>query len=109
MSDESTILYSPEASTDLQDIYSYIACDLLSPDIAERQISRIVNTIKSLDILPSRYPIVDYEPWKSMKMHKVPIDNFIIFYTVSETNQSVTMIRILYGGRNVESILSTSK
>lgn len=56
--------------------------------------------------MPSRNPIVNWEPWKSMGMHKVPVDNFIVFYTVTDDTQTVTIIRIVYGGRDVEGIAS---
>ena len=56
--------------------------------------------------MPSRNPIVNWEPWKSMGMHKVPVDNFIVFYTVTDDTQTVTIIRIVYGGRDIEGIAS---
>ena len=41
-----------------------------------------------------------------MGMHKVPVDNFIVFYTVTDDTQTVTIIRIVYGGRDIEGIAS---
>ena len=38
----------------------------------------------SPDFMPSRYSLVDWEPWKSMGMHKVPVDNFVVYYTVND-------------------------
>lgn len=52
--------------------------------------------------MPLRYPIVDWEPWKSIEMHKLPIDNFIVFYIVSNEKHLVTIVRILYGGRDIK-------
>lgn len=66
--------YSPQALEDLRDIYSYIAFELLVPDTAKNQVNRIRKEIRSLDFMPSRFSIVDWEPWKSMEMHKLPID-----------------------------------
>ena len=51
-----------------------------------------------------RYAIVDWEPWKSMKMHKIPVDNFIVFYIVDMNSMTVTVIRIVYGGRDIQGI-----
>lgn len=39
-----------------------------------------------------------------MGMHKVPVDNFVVFYTVDSDSMTVTVIRIVYGGRDIESI-----
>ena len=37
-----------------------------------------------------------------MEMHKVPVDNYIIFYTVATSTMTVTIIRIVYGGQDIE-------
>ena len=104
MSDSYSAVYSPEALNDLKDIYAYIAQELLAPDTALNQVNRIRKEIRSLDFMPSRYALVDWEPWKSMGMRKVPVDNFVVFYTVDSDSMTVAIIRIVYGGRNIESI-----
>ena len=104
MSDSYNVIYSPQALNDLKDIYAYIAQELLVPDTARNQVNRIRKEIRSLDFMPSRYASVDWEPWKSMGMHKVPVDNFVVFYTVDSDSMTVTVIRIVYGGRDTESI-----
>lgn len=104
MSDPYNVVYSPEALSDLKDIYAYIAQELMIPDTALNQVNRIRKEIRSLDFMPSRYALVDWEPWKSMGMHKVPVDNFVVFYTVDSDSMTVAIIRIVYGGRDIESI-----
>lgn len=104
-----SVIYSPKATEDLKEIYSYIAFTLLAPDTAKSQVDRIRKKIRSLDFIPSRNPLVDWEPWKSMGMHKVPIDNFVIFYTVDESPPAVTVIRIVYGRRDIENIATDSE
>lgn len=104
MSDPYNVVYSPEALSDLKDIYAYIAQELMVPDTALNQVNRIRKEIRSLDFMPSRYALVDWEPWKSMGMHKVPVDNFVVFYTVDSDSMTVVIIRIVYGGRDIESI-----
>ena len=42
-----------------------------------------------------------------MGMHKLPVDNFVVFYTVDGDSMTVTVIRIVYGGRDIESIAAT--
>ena len=109
MSDSYSVVYSPEALNDLKDIYAYIAQELLVPDTALNQVNRIRKEIRSLDFMPSRYALVDWEPWKSMGMHKVPVDNFAVFYTVDSNSMTVVIIRIVYGGRNIESIAAKNQ
>ena len=102
MSDTYSVIYSIEAQNDIKDIYSYIAFELLVSGTAVSQVNRIRKAIRSLDFMPSRNPIVDWEPWKSMGMHKVAVDNFVVFYTVDSTALTVTIIRIVYSGRDIQ-------
>ena len=102
MSDAYRVVYSPEARDDLKEIYTYIAVELQAPETAEGQVNRIRKEIRSLDFMPSRYAIVDWEPWRSMGMHRVPVDNFVVYYAVNDGSRTVTVIRIFYGGRDVE-------
>lgn len=104
MSGSYSVVYSPKAKDDLKKIYSYIAFTLLVPETATGQVDRIRKTVRSLDFMPLRNPIVDWEPWKSMEMHKVPVDNFVVFYTVDKSAMTVTIIRIVYGGRDIASL-----
>ncbi len=106
MNDSYSVVYSPKAKDDLKEIYSYIAFTLLVPDTAKGQVGRIRKEIRSLSFMPLRNPVVDWEPWKSMEMHKLPVDNFVIFYTVDESTLTVTIIRIVYGGRDIAGLVN---
>lgn len=99
------VFYSPAALDDLQAIYSYIAYDLCNPISAAGQEARIRKEIRNLSYLPLRYEQVNWEPWHSMNVRKLPIDNFVAYYTVDETVGEVVVLRIFYGGRNVEEIV----
>ena len=107
MSDGYEVFYSPEALNDLKRIYSYIAYELLVPDTALNQVNRIRKKIRSLDFMPTRYPIVEWEPWKSMQMHKVPVDNYIVFYLVDSDKKTVTIVRVFYGGQDIEGTINS--
>ncbi len=107
MNDSYSVVYSPQAKDDLKEIYSYIAFTLLVPDTAEGQVGRIRKEIRSLDFMPFRNPVVDWEPWKSMEMHKLPVDNFVVFYTVDKSAMTVTIILIVYGGRYISSLANS--
>lgn len=102
MSNSYRVSYSPEARNDLKDIYAYIAYELQAPATAKNQVSRIRKEVRSLDFMPLRYGLVDWEPWKSLGMHRVSADHFVVFYTVDSDAREVTVIRIVYGGRDME-------
>ncbi|MCD8326812.1 MAG: type II toxin-antitoxin system RelE/ParE family toxin [Lachnospiraceae bacterium] len=100
------IVYSAEALNDLENIYCYIAFDLMSPDTAENQVNRIRKSIRCLDLFPDGFVQVDWEPWKSMGMRKLPIDNYIAYFLINNSNYEVFIIRILYGGMDTEGMMN---
>ncbi len=40
-------------------------------------------------------------------MHKIPIDNFVVYYIVDTGAFIVTIIRIVYGGMDIKNIVKT--
>ena len=52
----------------MEDMYNYIALELLSPESAMGQYNRIADEILTLDTLPQRYRIMDSEPEKQMEL-----------------------------------------
>lgn len=104
MKDTYRVRFSPAAMEDLQNIYLYIASELMAPVAAENQVNRIRSGIRSLDTFPSRHVLVDWEPWASAGVHKLPIDNYVVYYQVAEEEHTVMIVRIFYGGRNVKAI-----
>jgi toxin ParE1/3/4 len=103
MSDSYKVVYSPEALEDIRKIYSYIAFELREPDTALNQVNRIRKEIRSLDFMPMRHSAVDWEPWKSMQMHKLPVDNYVVFYLADSNLSVVTIIRIANNRQDVRS------
>lgn len=100
------VRYSAEAQEDLKSIYAYIAFHLKERATAKNVIDEIRKEIRSLDVMPERYVRVDWEPWASMGMRKVPVGNFVVYYLVNPEACVVDVVRIFYGGRDVENILS---
>ena len=100
------VIYSPAALEELKSIYSYIAFELEVAETAQKQANRIRKGIKGLDTFPNGHAQVDWEPWCSLGMRKLPIDNYVVYYLANSENSTVTIIRIFYGGRNVENIIN---
>ncbi len=96
--------YSQEALVDIKSIYTYISQILHAPLTARRQVNRIRKEIRDLEAFPTRYVLVEWEPWASMKMHRLPVDNYVVFYLVDEQAMAVKIVRIVYGGRNLEDL-----
>ena len=104
MTDSYKVGYSVDALDDLREIYSYIANELLVPETTSAQLGCIRKEVRSLDFMPARYALAHWEPWHSMKMHQLPVDNFIVYYLVDDEKRTVTVVRIFYGGRDIDNM-----
>ena len=100
------IVYTAQARQDLRDIYEYIALELLAPENAAGQTQRIMKMIRSLEEMPMRYQLYGEEAWLSRGIRFLPVDNYLIVYLPEEPQNTVNIIRIMYGGRDVRSQLS---
>ena len=95
------IVYTYRASQDLRDIYEYIAYTLLSPEVARGMAERIMDAIRSLASLPERNPLYREEPWHSQGVRLIPVGNYLVFYAVNTKSGAVTILRVLYAGRDI--------
>ena len=96
------VVYTEQAERDLHSIFEYIAFSLLEPQIAKKQSRRIMDAVANLNKMPLRYPLYEKEPWHSKGLRVLPVDNYLAFYLPVETKTTVAVIRIMYGGRDIE-------
>ena len=85
---------SHAALSDMEQIYSYIADRLLEPDTAMGQYNRIAEAIQSLNILPERCALVESEPERTQGLRQMLVDNYSVFYVVSEDAVSVFCVSL---------------
>lgn len=88
------------AENDLYQIRSYLSEELLEPAIANKLINKIGEAIFTLEEMPVRNAIVSDEKLAAQGIRKIKIENYVIFYIVSEENKMVTILRILYCRRH---------
>jgi plasmid stabilization system protein ParE len=77
----------------------------MEPVVAINQVSRIKTGIYSLNTFPKRYPLVRDKMLAAKGYRCMFIDNYTVFYIVSETSKSVSsntveISRIQYSRRN---------
>jgi len=94
------VVFTGQAEQDLRDIFEYIAFSLLEPEIADRQVKRIMDKVDSLGHMPERHRIVESEPWRSRGLRVTQIDNYLVFYQPIELQRTTAVIRIMYSGRD---------
>ena len=104
--DKYKVLIEEPAQQDLRDIYKYIADTLMEPQIAARLVGSIRKAIEGLDRMPERFPLYDSEPWRSQGIRRLNIENFAAFYLVVKDNFTVSVLTVMYSGRDIDSILT---
>ncbi len=99
------VLMTEPATGDLLATAQYIAKELKEPAAAKKLVSKIREAVMSLSEMPSRHALITDERLALLGIRKLPVENYIVFYVISETNMVVTVVRILYGRRDWEQIL----
>lgn len=50
--------------------------------------------------MPSRYSLVEEEPWRSKGVHKMPVKNHLVYYFVNEEAKLIYVPAVIYGRRD---------
>lgn len=93
---------SAQADVDLRSIYEYIAYELQSPENAIGQLDRLEEDIMKLGQMPERFRQYEKEPWHSRGLRIMPVANYCVLYIPDAEKAVVTIIRVMYGGRDIK-------
>ncbi len=74
------IAISDQADIDLRNIYEYILFELQSPENAAGQLDQLEESIMGLDQMPERFREYENEPWHSLDLRIMPVDNYCVLY-----------------------------
>jgi toxin ParE1/3/4 len=58
-----------------------------------------------LENFPRRYRIYDKEPWYSRGLRIMPVDNYVVFYIPITETGIVSVVRVMYAGRDIDNQL----
>lgn len=97
-----SVTLTAQATSDLKDIFKYIAYDLQSPEIASGQLDRIEKAIFSLDTMPERFRVYDKPKWRERNLRIMSVDNYLVFYIPDHEKKMVSIMRVMYGGRDID-------
>ena len=96
---EYKIVIEQTAENDLLGILSYISDTLHELSIAMKIYGLIKKEILNLNRMPFRFEVVNEEPYRSMGVRRIPVENYTAFYIVDENEKTVHIFRILYNRR----------
>lgn len=100
-----SVFMTHTATEDLKSIAAYVANELREPSIAKKLVSNIKAAVMSLENMPTRYSLLRDTNLAVQGIRKIMVDNYIVFYIVSEKDSGVTIIRILYSRRDWVNLL----
>ena len=98
--------FSEKAEADLNDIMRYIAVTLSNPAAASAFIDSLLAVIDDTCLFPQSGTLSENEFIPDIGIRKMPVGNYIVYYLPDETNRRITILRILYGRRNLSEILA---
>lgn len=102
---EYKIVIEQTAENDLLGILSYISDTLHEPSIAMKNYGLIKKEILTLNRMPFRFEVVNEEPYRSMGVRRIPVENYTAFYIVDENEKTVHIFRIIYNRREWQYLL----
>ena len=84
------------AYRDLEDIYTYIAENLLEPGTALNMVDELENAISSLEQLPERGAIRRVGAYANGNYRQLFVKNYVIIYRVLKQKKEVHIVTVRY-------------
>lgn len=109
MASKYKVIVTPQAARQIKETARYIKYVLCAPMAAEAFLKTIQESIASLDQFPNRIGLTTEEPWHSYGIHKMVIDNYLVYFWINEELYSVHVIAFARGNRNQHQILEEIK
>lgn len=99
------IEYSPLAVSDLDGIGGYIVDTFKTPQTAEKLLGKIRQDIESLQDFPFLGRETSRETADGCPYRWLQVENYMVFYTVDEGAETLTVMRVLFGASDYLSVL----
>ena len=105
---ESEFIYelTHRANMDLEEILSYISLELSNPKAASDFIDKLQAVIEESCLFPKSGTLVDNEFLSNKNVRNKMVGNYIMYYLPDYEKKIIYVLRIIYGKRNVDEILS---
>ena len=102
--DEYRIRYSLSSIEDLAGIRHYFLFEWQDSIAAEKLVNSICDAIRALDLMPSRFQLVERSPWKEKNTHRMIVKNHLVYYHINEEEKLVYIARILSCRQDISKI-----
>ena len=99
--------FTDKAEQDLDEILRYISVDLVNPTAAQNLGRKVFEKIDMVRTFPESGASIDNEFLADKTVRKLSVDNYVIYYKAHYEEKVISIIRIVYGKRNLDEILKT--
>lgn len=99
--------FTEKAAQDFDEILRYISVDLANPAAAQNLGRKMLEQIDMVRTFPESGAPVDNEFLADKTIRKLFVDSYVIYYKAHYDEKIVSVIRIVYGKRNLDEILKT--
>lgn len=99
------VLFTTAAERDLNRTLEYIEFSLFNPSSADALLEKVEVEVSKLAEFPRMYSVVQDDVLRAWGVRFVKINNYLAFFVISEEDNTVYVIRFLYGKRNWAGIL----
>lgn len=102
INDEAVFGFYFPAEKDMLDVYRYMADVLSVPETGLLYLEKFQDAVDGLQVFPGRFKKVFTINGREIRF--CPVENYLIFYSISEKRERVEVIRILYSRRDYEAL-----
>lgn len=94
-----------EAKDDVKAIEKYIIDELGNPAAAKQIIKTFFTQVESLGDHPMKGAVWGRSASTREKYRFIPCENYLIYYSIEDSQDTILVVHILYKRRNINSIL----
>lgn len=99
--------FTRNAQNDLDEIVGYMAVELANRTAAVNFVDKLQECIDEACLFPESGAMVVNDFLPDIGVRRKIIDNYIMYYLPNFTEQTVTVLRIIYGKRSIDEIIKT--
>jgi len=98
--------FLPKAEKDLNEIVKYIEQVLFNTKAADDFAYELFDKIDAVRKFPLSGQLIDNIHISDSELRKIVVGNYLVFYKPIEKIKTIVIVRIVYGSRNLDEILS---
>ena len=97
---EYKVRFTDKCLDDIEEACQYIEEKLKAENAVNRLRTKIKDSIKGLFISPEMYAKIEKFDKVKRDYRRIPIDNYVLLYTIDKENKIVYIAHMYYSGRN---------